>query len=328
MYPNGESSTLDDAYRIVIVGAGEMGRGIAQKFAMQGMAVDLVDLTPDILKRSLDQVRENLKVLVEAKFLSEDQAGLVMPRIRCFSDLECAHDADFVLESVSENLQSKLEMFARLDGICSAKTILATNTSSLSISKIASATRRPDRVLGCHWVSPPYLIPLVEVVRGNDTSQETLDYCVELMKRVGVVPAVCQKDIPGFIINRMQRVIQNELLDLVERGVASLEDVDNIVWLALGARLALNGPLRVNDLTVDKTVSLHGCEYMFRETGDPRFKPSALMREKVAQGALGIKTGKGWYDYPEKSFEQLKKERDLAYAKLISFLRNEGYYPK
>lgn len=322
------SGNADEDPRIVIVGAGEMGRGIAQKFAMQGMAIDLVDQTTDILEHSLGQIRENLKVLVEANYLSAAQAEQVLPRIRTFPDLEPARDAEFVLESIPENLQLKLALFERLDEICSEATILATNTSSLSISKIASATHRADRVLGCHWVSPPYLIPLVEVIRGNDTSDRTLDYCLGLMHRVGVVPAVCRKDIPGFIINRMQRVMQNEALDLVERGVASLEDVDNIVWLALGARLALNGPLKVNDLTVDKAVSLHGCEYMFREIGDPRFKPSALMREKVAQGALGIRTGQGWYDYSGKTFEQLKKERDLAYAKLISFMRREGYYPK
>ena len=328
MYANKATVAGDDRHRIVIVGAGEMGRGIAQKFAMQGMDVDLVDLTQDILEHSLDQVRENLKVLVEANYLSEEQAGQVLPLIRPCADLNCARDAHFVLESVEEKLESKLEMFRRLDEICSARTILATNTSSLSISRIASATHRADRVLGCHWVSPPYLIPLVEVIRGNDTSQETVDTCVGLMEKLGVVPAVCRKDIPGFIINRMQRVIQNELLDLVERGVASLEDLDNIVWLALGARLALHGPLRINDLTVDKAVSLHGCEYMFRETGDPRFKPSALMREKVSQGALGIKTGKGWYDYSGKSFGQLKRERDLELAKVIRFLRDEGFYPK
>ena len=305
-----------------------MGRGIAQKFAMQGMDVDLVDLSQGILQRSLDQIRENLKILVEAEYLSEEQAGHVLPRIRPVTDLQCARDAHFVLESVAENLELKQELFGRLDKICPPQTILATNTGSLSITEIASATNRSNQVIGCHWVNPPYLIPLVEVVCGDDTSQKTIDYCLGLLKKAGVVPAVCRKDIPSFIINRIQRVLQNEVLDLVERGIASLEDVDNIVQFALGARLALYGPLRTSDMAADKTLTLQGYETMFRETGDPRFKPSALLKEKVAQGANGIKVGKGWYDYPGKSFEQLKRERDLALAKISHFLKAQGIYPK
>lgn len=316
-----------EAQRIVIVGAGEMGSGIAQKFAMQGTSVDLVDLGLEILERSLDRVRENLRTLVEAQYLGEEQAEQVLPRIRPGCDLQVAGDSRFVLESVTENLESKRELFGQLDAICSAQTVLATNTSSLSISAIASATRRPDRVVGCHWVNPPYLIPLVEVVRGDDTSQETVDTCVGLLKKVGVVPAVCLRDVPGFVINRIQWAIQGELLALIERGVVGLEDADNVVWLALGARLALFGPLRINDLAADKRLTLHGFERMYRETGDPRFKPSDLLREKVAQGALGIKTGKGWYDYPGKNHERLKKDRDLAFARIVRFLRDEGFYP-
>ena len=313
--------------RIAVVGAGEMGSGIAQKFAMEGTTVDLVDLDRKILERSLDRVRENLKTLVEAQYLSAEQADRVLPRIRSGSDLRVTRDSRFVLESVTENLELKRNLFRQLDEICPAGTVLATNTSSLSISRIAAATRKPERIIGCHWVNPPYLIPLVEVVRGDDTSQETVDYCVSLLRTVNVVPAVCRKDLPGFVINRLQRVLQNEILDLVERGIVSLEDADNIVSLGLGARLALHGPLKINDLVADKTLSLHGFEFMFRETGDPRFKPSELLKEKVAQGALGIKVGKGWYDYSGKSFEQLKKDRDLSFVKIVGFLRSEGFYP-
>ena len=317
-----------EAQRIVIVGAGEMGSGIAQKFAMQGTAVDLVDLDVEILKRSLDRVRENLKTLVEARYLSEEQAEQVLPRIQPGCDLQIAGDSRFVLESVTENLESKRELFRRLDEICPPDAVLATNTSSLSIQRIAAATRRPQQVIGCHLVNPPYLIPLVEVVRGEVTSQETVERCVGLLRGVGVVPAVCRRDVPGFVINRIQWAIQGELLALVERGVLDLEDADNVVWLALGARLALFGPLRINDLAADKRLTLHGFERMYRESGDPRFKPSDLLREKVAQGALGIKTGKGWYDYPGKSYERLKKDRDLALARIIRFLRDEGFYPR
>lgn len=317
-----------DTERIAVIGAGEMGSGIAQKFAMQGRLVDLVDRTGDILDRSLNRIRGNLKTLVEGEYLSAEQANRVLPRVRPVSDLRVAKDSRFVLESVTENLELKQKLLRQLEEICPSETVLATNTSSLSISRIAAATRKPERIIGCHWVNPPYLIPLVEVVRGDDTSQETVDYCVGLLRAVGVEPAVCRKDVPGFVINRLQRVLQNEILDLVERGIVSLEDADNIVWLGLGARLALHGPLKINDLVADKTLSLHGFEYMYRETGDPRFKPSALLKEKVVQGALGIKSGKGWYDYSGKSFEQMKRDRDLGFVKIIRFLRSEGFYPQ
>jgi len=316
------------AQRITVIGAGEMGSGIAQKFAMQGMLVELVDRTQDILDRSRDRIRENLNTLVEGEYLSREQADCVLPRVRLGSDLQVAKDSRFVLESVTESLQLKQSLLRQLDEICTGETVLATNTSSLSISRIAAATLKPERVIGCHWVNPPYLIPLVEVVLGDCTSQGTADYCVGLLRALGVVPAICRKDAPGFVINRLQRVIQSEVLDLVERGVVSLEDADNVVRLGLGARLALHGPLKINDLVADKTLSLHGFEYMFRETGDPRFKPSALLREKVEQGALGIKSGKGWYDYSGKSFEQLKKDRDLGFVKIIRFLRSGGFYPQ
>ena len=317
-----------DTERIAVIGAGEMGSGIAQKFAMQGRLVDLVDRTQDILDHSLARIRANLKTLVEGAYLGAEQADQVLPRIRPVADLQVVRESRFVLESVTENLELKQELFQRLDGICPAETVLATNTSSLSISRIATATRRPARIIGCHWVSPPYLIPLVEVVMGNDTSQETVDYCVGLLKAVWVVPAICRKDVPGFVLNRLQRVLQSEILDLVERGIVSLEDADRIVCLGMGARLALHGPLKLNDLVADKTLTLHGFEYMYRETGDPRFKPSALLKEKLAQGALGIKSGKGWYDYSGRSFEQLKKDRDLGFVKIIRFLQSEGFYPQ
>ena len=313
---------------IAVVGAGEMGSGIAQKFAMHGMRVDLIDLTGDVLDGSLNRIRENLMVLVEAEYLSVEEADRVLPRIRPVSDLRVAKDAGFVLESVTEDLELKQKLFRRLDEICPGETVLATNTSSLSISRIAAETRKPERIIGCHWVNPPYLIPLVEVVRGDDTSQGSVDYCVGLLKTIGTIPAVCRRDVPGFVLNRLQRVLQNEILDLVERGIVSPADADNIVSFGMGARLALHGPLKINDLAADKTLTLHGFEYMFRETGDPRFKPSRLLEEKVAQGALGIKSGKGWYDYSGKSFEELKKARNLGIARIIRFLRSEGFYPR
>ena len=313
--------------RLAVVGAGEMGRGIAQKFATEGINVDLVDVNKKTLNNSIKIIKQNLKILEEAKYLTKKQSSQVLPRINLVTNLEDISDVDFVIESIPESIELKRSLFKKLDIICSKHTILSSNSSAISISKIGEVTNRPDRVIGCHWVSPPYLIPLVEVIRGQETSDETLNTCIDLLKKAKVVHAVCQKDIPGFIINRMQRVIQNDALDLVERGIASLEDVDNIFWLALGIRFALNGPLKTNDLTVDKTVSLYGCDFMFKETGDPRFKASSLLREKVKNGELGIKTSRGWYDYGKSSFADLKMKRDINLAKLITFMRKEGMLP-
>ena len=153
-----------ETQQLTIVGAGGMGSGIAQKFAMQGIAVDLVDLSADILARSLDQIRRNLETLIEGQYLSREKADQVLPRIRPIPDLHAAGNSRFVLEAVNENLELKKKVFRQLDEICPAETVLASNTSSLSISSIASATRRRERVIGCHWINPPYLIPLVDVV--------------------------------------------------------------------------------------------------------------------------------------------------------------------
>ncbi len=313
--------------KVTIVGAGAMGAGIAQKIALEGIPVELIDVSEEILERARERISVNLETLVAGEYLNPDQAETVLPRIKMSSDLELVREARLVLEAVVENLAVKQDLFRQLDSLCPRETILATNTSTLRISQIACATQRPDKVIGIHWVNPPYLIPLVEVIRGDETSQETVDFCLALLKRIKVVPGLCQKDIPGFIINRIQKVILNEALSLVERGIATLEDVDNIIWLALGARLALYGPLRINDLIANKAQSLHGFEYMYRETGDPRFKPSDLMKEKVEKGALGIGTGKGWYDYAGKSPAELTDERTAAFIKIINFLRKEGFYP-
>lgn len=314
--------------KVTIIGAGVMGRGIGQKMALEGLSVELVDLNREILDRSLGQIKENLKILVENEYLNQKEADGVLPRIKTFSDLGVVKDSIFIQEAVTENLDLKRKIFKELDEICPSNTILATNTSTLRISEIASVTKRPDKVIGVHWVNPPYLIPLVEVIRGEKTSQETLDTCKNLIKRIKLVPGVCQRDIPGFVINRIQKVILNECLSLVERGIVSEEDINNIVWLALGARMALYGPLMVNDLFGTKSQSLHGFEYIFRETGDPRFVPSELMKKKVAAGELGIRTGKGWFDYSGKSFEELARGAALSLIKILNFLKREGFYPK
>jgi 3-hydroxyacyl-CoA dehydrogenase len=313
--------------KVVIIGAGMMGRGIGQKMALEGLMVELVDLNQEILDQSLKQISENLKLLVENQYLTQKDAEGVLPRMKISTDLRAAANSDFVLEAVPENLDLKKRLFKELDRICPSQTILATNTSTLRISQIASVTNKPDKVIGFHWVNPPYLIPLVELIRGEKTAPETLNICKDLLRRIKLVPAVCERDIPGFIINRIQKVLLNECLLLVERGIVSLEDIDYIVQLAIGARLALYGPLKINDLVGNKPQSLHGFEYMFKETGDPRFKPSELMKQKVAAGEWGIRTGKGWFDYSGKNFEQLALERDVALIKIFKFLKKEKFHP-
>jgi len=313
--------------KVVIVGAGMMGRGIGQKMALEGLEVELVDLSRQILGQSLVQVSANLKLLVDNHYLTQKEADGVLPRIKTSTTLDAAINSNFVLEAIPEDLDLKKRLFQKLDKICPPQTILATNTSTLKISHIAAITKRPDKIIGFHWVNPPYLIPLVEIIMGDNTSPETLNICKNLLKGLKLLPAVCQRDIPGFIINRIQKVILNECLALVERGIVSLEDIDNIVQLAIGTRLALYGPLKINDLVGNKPQSLHGFEYMFKETGDPRFKPSPLMKQKVASGDWGIRTGRGWYDYAEKSFEQLAVERDVALVKIFNFLKKEGFHP-
>lgn len=314
---------VDDIKKAVVVGGGVMGSGIALVCA-RTLPVDLVDVSQEALDGSLGRLRSYLAALVENGVWSQEEGEAALGRVRRTTDLPAALDgAGIVLEAVPEDLPMKKEVFARLDRLASAQTLLSTNTSSFRIGDIASATGRPGQVVGVHWINPPYIMPIVEIVRGDATSQETLDVAKGFISRLGWVPVV-SKDVPGFIINRFQHALVNIALMLVEQGVASIEDIDTACRLSFCLRLPMYGPLKAHDMAVNKKTSLATQEYMYREIGHPIFQPSPLLRQKVEAGELGILTGKGWYDYSGQSAEELQKQRDRQIIQMLKFLEGLG----
>lgn len=313
----------EDIKKAVVVGGGVMGSGISL-VCSRTLPVDLVDVSQEALDGSLSRSRSYLSALVDNGVWAREEGEAALGRIRPTTDLASALDgADIVIEAVPEVLEMKKEVFGRLDRLASPTTVLSTNTSSFRIGEIAASTGRPAQVVGVHWVNPPYIIPIVEIVRGDATSQETIDLATGFIRRLGWVPVVC-KDVPGFIINRFQHALVNTALMLVEQGVASIEDIDTACRLSFCLRLPMYGPLKAHDMAVNKKTSLATQEYMHRETGHPIFQPSPLLRQKVEAGELGILTGKGWYDYSGRSFEELQKERDRQIVQMLRFLEGLG----
>ena len=314
---------VDDIKKVVVVGGGVMGSGIAL-VCSKTLAVDLVDVCQEALDSSQARLSSYLSALLENGLWNSEEGQAALARIRPTTDLASAlSEADFVLEAVPEDLALKKQVFQRLDRLARPGTVLSTNTSSFRIGEIASSTGRPAQVVGVHWVNPPYIMPIVEIVRAEATSQETVDLATGLIRRLGWVPVVC-KDVPGFIINRFQHALLNVALMLVEQGVASIEDIDTACRLSFCLRLPMYGPLKAHDLAVNKKTSLATQEYIYKEVGHPIFQPSPLLRQKVAAGELGILTGKGWYDYSGQSLEELQKQRDRQIVQMLKFLESIG----
>jgi 3-hydroxybutyryl-CoA dehydrogenase len=231
---------------------------------------------------------------------------------------EAVKDADFVIEAVTEDLNLKKNLFKELDALCPKHTILATNTSSFSITEIASATTRQDKVVGTHWWNPPYLMPLVEIVQGKRTSDETVSTTKDFIAKLGKVPVIC-KDSPGFLGVRLQAALVIEAVSMLEEGLATAEDIDTAVKMTLGLRLPILGPLETVDLGGMDTF-LYAYDYLYKTLGE-KFKPPNLLKRKVELGELGIKTGKGFYDYKGKDIKSIIKRRDEW---LIEQLKSRG----
>jgi len=281
--------------RMAVVGAGLMGSGIAQVAARAGLEVKMRDIDDRLVEGGLNSIRKNLEQSVARQRITEDEAKAVMARIAGVVDLaQAAKEADIIIEAITENMELKKELFTQLDKLCPAETIFASNTSSLSITEMASATQRAPRFVGMHFFNPVPAMRLVEVVRGYGTSQDTIDTAKELAERMGKTP-IEAKDSPGFIVNRILVPMINEALYLLMEGVASAEDIDQA--LVLGANHPM-GPLTLLDL-IGLDTQLAVMNTLYTELGDPKYRPCPLNRKLVRARRLGRKAGKGIYDYTQ-----------------------------
>ena len=278
--------------KIVVIGSGTMGLDIAQVFARNGYEVVVRDISDEILSRAQARLNKGLDKLVSKGKMDEAGKADILAKMTFTTDLKLAADADLVVEAAVENLDIKKSIFAELDQICKSETILASNTSSISITAIAAATQRADKFIGMHFFNPATVMKLVEVIRGAHTSDETYNTIAELAKAIGKEP-VEVNEAPGFVVNKILIPMINEACDLVYTGVASVEGVDTA--MKLGANHPM-GPLALGDL-VGLDVCLAIMDTLYNETHDPKYRASLLMRKMVRAGQLGRKTGKGFYDY-------------------------------
>jgi 3-hydroxyacyl-CoA dehydrogenase len=312
-----------DLRQITVVGIGAMGHGIAQVCATAGFNVVLMYRKPESLETALGRIRNNLALLVSSGVVTRAEADAALGRLTGVGTLaDAVRDADLVLESLPEDLPLKREVYAELDGLCPSRTILGSNTSSFRIADLASATRRPERFCGIHWVAPPYIVPVIEVIASDRTAPETLEFAKEFVRRVGKVPIVA-KDVPGFLLVRLINALYNEAMALVAQGIASPQDVDNGFRLGVGLLAMLLGPLRQADLALNKFTTANVLAYLYRETGETKFKPLPILQEQIAAGRLGLAQGKGWYDYAGLDSEAVRRWRDAKALALLGFLKRE-----
>ncbi|MBC5631019.1 3-hydroxybutyryl-CoA dehydrogenase [Clostridium sp. NSJ-6] len=278
--------------KIFVLGAGTMGAGIVQAFAQKGYEVIVRDIKDEFVERGIAGINKGLSKQVAKGKMTEEVKEEILLRISGTTDMNLAADCDLVVEAAIENMKIKKEIFAELDKICKPEAILASNTSSLSITEVASATSRPDKVIGMHFFNPAPVMKLVEIIRGMATSQETFDAVKEASLAIGKEP-VEVKEAPGFVVNRILIPMINEASFILQEGIASVEDIDTA--MKYGANHPM-GPLALGDL-VGLDVCLAIMDVLYNETGDTKYRASSVLRKYVRAGWLGRKTGKGFYDY-------------------------------
>ena len=281
--------------KIAIIGAGTMGNGIAHCFAQNGYSVNLVDISEESLNRAISTITKNLDRMLSKEKISEDNKLNTLSNISTYTDLSIGvKDTDLVVEAATENIDVKLKIFKQLDEICNKKTILGTNTSSISITKIASATRRTDKVIGMHFMNPVPIMKLVEIIRGYDTSDETTKQIMDISKSLMKTP-VEVNDYPGFVANRILMPMINESIETLFQGVAGVNEIDTVMMLGMAHPM---GPLHLADF-IGLDVCLSILEVMHDGFKNPKYAPCPLLVNMVTAGKLGVKSGEGFYDYSE-----------------------------
>ena len=303
-----------------VVGSGTMGHGIALGCALGGKPVALIDVKQDFLRNAEQKIKSAVQTLVECGWLTAEKSASVLGNITYTDSLvEGAKSADIVIEAIPERFEMKEELFKNLDNICGPDTIYATNTSSLPVSPLAAICSRPDRVCGAHYFMPAHLIPLVEVVQGEQTSEETIQRVMAYMTAIGKHPVWVKTDLPGFIANRLQLAMGREALSLAQKGIASAEDIDNVAKKSFALRLLFTGPIEQRDVNgIDTHVNVTG--YLYPHLEDTK-EPVKILVDKAKAGDLGMKTGKGFYDWTDKDVSREMANKDKKLLALMQFLR-------
>ena len=293
--------------RIAIIGAGLMGHGIAQIFAVHGFPVSLIDVNDEVLTKAIENVRANLTLLAGNGIGKREDIEGAVGLIKTTRELkEAVSGARLVIEAVAEQLDLKQKLFQEMDSLCSPDAILATNTSVISITEIAARAKNRGRIVGTHFWNPPYLIPLVEVVPGDDTSPLTVDLTYDLLKSVGKHPVKVKKDVPGFVGNRLQHALWREAISIVDQGIADAATVDEVIRNSFGIRLPVLGPMETADMVgLDLTLQIHNyiLKYIERST-----EPAPILQQKVEKGELGFKTGRGFQEWDQESIQRSRRQ--------------------
>ncbi len=310
-------NTVRDIKKITIAGAGVMGASMAEIFAKFGYTVTVYDAFPQAMEKARNLIRINQETEVEEKNVSAEESAEILSRITYTLDKDCFADADFVIEAIVENLDIKQAFWEEISNIVSDDTLMASNTSGLSISRIADAVNRPERFGGMHWINPPHLIPLIEVIQGEETAEEAAEAIRDLALAVNKKPVIV-KDAPGFVLNRIQLAILRESMHIVEEGIASPEAVDDVMKYGLGMRYACLGPFEVCDLGgLDIFYSI--ASYLFADLSDKK-EPFGMLADRFEKHQYGVKNGAGFYDYSGGKDEEKIKYRDMMFNRLSKFL--------
>ncbi len=317
---------LEEIHQIAVLGAGLMGHGIAQCFIAGGYPVMLYDIQQSVLNSAEAHIKNSLEQFREADLIESRDIGPALDRLTCTVDLRLAVEgADFITEAIPEDLALKQDIFQRVEGLCGQEAILASNTSSLTLKDIGATVKNKQRLVTTHWFNPPQLVPTVEVVRGEETTDDTLKAAYDLLLKIRKVPVRINRELPGFLVNRIQIALVREVLDLFEKGIASAEDIDKAIKGSIGFRLAGIGPLR--------TMDLGGLQLWSKvmENLLPKIHssiaPSEALKAIVSRGHDGIKSGKGFYDYsaggPEAEVGEALRKRDREFLQRLKNLYKE-----
>jgi 3-hydroxyacyl-CoA dehydrogenase len=310
-----------DVKKIAVIGTGTMGPGIAQVLARYGVNVRIYDIDPARLQNARTTLDGYLKLMCSEGFIPEAEISAILDRVEDAPNLEGAvKGADLVLEVIPEVFDLKAGLFEKLDTLCDESTILASNTSGLSITALANSTRRPEKVVGMHWWNPPIIIPVIEIIRGRETEDATVRTVEALTHKINKIPVLVKKDVPGFLGNRLQYALMREAIALLDEGVASAEDIDTMIKAGIGFKFPVMGPLETIDmagLDIYDRVS----QYLYKNLNNSQ-DPPAIIKEKVERKEFGLKTGQGFYSYSNIDAKDLMEQR---VRKLMVLLRDLGY---